>query len=567
MNQLFINGKDVTDDVNNFDDFTIEVGLNENTTIVRKLSERFRFENDTETYTLLKNTFFSSCNGLENTLEGLFKSDVCDGVILPLTIIVSDSVFSEQYIEVLMTSDSSEDQAYNYLDSTYWFDHNFGSAYEIPIMYFTVQPSFLMWVLLLMLMPLRIVLNTLDEILSDICKGVTFFIGKCDVNISSLVFSKLDNWILGVGRWACAPLIRKIIEFHCAKAGLTFQSSILNDPGSDYYNLALFDLTLGEKGSYKDDSAAKREDVLISNAYLMTMIELISRISDLFEYEYKIIDNVLYIEPSAFFENLRTNKIGSSDACTEFSYDIQNRYAYGQFTYAEDYQEKEGQKAKQLYSQTLDWNSPPSPSQKGKLDRRHTFAPCRFMFDQFSYHKDGFFDMEGVLDELRDGPDKQLERFYGTDNIIRNYDICLSDDIIGLPKLVVLENNFNPKDARVIKKPYLKKGSKQYYIYNYPLLYKEEKDKVVNGQLVKGKPGQLTSFAETANPREKNDLLKIDSITYDCTCDMVDGIVSDFHKCYIDTPFGKGYPSQAKITFKDKNIEIALSDIKVICRR
>ena len=57
MNQLFINGKDVTDDVNNFDDFTIEVGLNENTTIVRKLSERFRFENDTETYTLLKNTF------------------------------------------------------------------------------------------------------------------------------------------------------------------------------------------------------------------------------------------------------------------------------------------------------------------------------------------------------------------------------------------------------------------------------------------------------------------------------------------------------------------------------
>lgn len=568
MNQLFISGRDVTADVSDFSKFTLEVGLNESKTVETKLSEHFRFESDTATYKMLKDTFFSDCNGLEKELKGQFKSTVCGGLVIPLSITVTDAVFCEEYIEVLM---QSEYDGYNILESTYWFDNDFGSAYEIPIMYFAVQPNFLAWAIILLVMPIRFVFNSIDAAIENICKiirlgGLLGDTDKCKSNISGAVFRDLDNWLLGVGRWSCAPLIREILTYQCAQAGFSFQSSVLTDPTSIYYNLAMFDLATGEKGSYKDTSTDARRKVLYGNSYLMTVMELITRISGVFEMEHRIINGTLYIETKEFFELLRTKQIAETDHCTLFSYSLEDRPAFGSFSFADDYYDKEGAKSKKYYSTILEWNNPPSISQKGRLDKTHSFGCSRFMFDPLSYEKEGFFDMEQLIDDLRDGPEKFIPNFTNTSNIIRNNDLCLSDDIISVPKLIVLENNFNRSDAVAIKKPYLRRKWKQFYIYNYPMMYKESPDKDVNGQLVEGKKGDLTNFADKANPRLRKDLLRIPDMEIKCSCNAVSSLINDFHQCYISTPYGKGAPQNASILFNENgSITITFSEVIITC--
>lgn len=567
MNQLFISGRDVTDDVTDFSEFTLEVGYNANKTIVTKLSEHFRFNSDTDTYKLLRDTFFNDCNGLDKELKGQFKTTICGGIVVPLTITVTDAVYCKEYIEVLMQSDDDDDNAYSKIDSTYWFDNDFGSAFDIPIMYFAVQPSFLSWVIVLLVAPIRVALNAIDKAINIVCKAVTLgeLLGDCDVNLSGAVFRKLDNWLLGVGRWACAPLVREIITYQCSQAGLLFHSSILNDPASPYYNLAFFDLATGEKGSYKNTSAAERRRILYGNSYLMTTLELVQKLSEIFEADYKIIDGTLYIETKAYFDLLKNKEIAKSDDCTLFSYNLSDRQAYGVFSFADDYLDKEGNKAKKIYSTILEWNNPPSLSQKGKLERMHPFGKSRFMFDQFSHDKEGFFDIEYLIDELRDGPDKLLENFLGTDNIIRKKDLCISEDMLSYPKLIVLEDNFTRSDAAAIRKTYKRRNGKQFYIYNYPLLYKESGDKDINGQLVKGEKGDLAYYADKANPRLSNDLMMIDTLEIECSCIAVSNLVNNFHQCYIRTPYGKGSPESASIKFAKGKIMITFEQIVINC--
>lgn len=564
MNQLFINGNDATNDVTDFSDFTLEVGFNSNKTIIAKLSERFRFDKDTDTYTLLKDTFFASCGGFKNEINGQFKTSVCGGIVIPLKVSASDAIYSEQYIEVLMESSDEDQDSYSKLGSTYWFDNDYASAFKIPVMYFAVTPSFLSWVILLLVMQVRIVLNVIDEFMKTVCKILTLGFGKCDVNISASVFRRLDNWILGVGRWACAPLVRQILQYQCSVAGLNFQSSYFA-PGSPYYNMAMFDLSRGEKGSYRDTSDVQRRNILYGNGYLMTVLELVNRMAELFEAEYRIIDGTLYLEPKDFFYTLRNKLIAKSDKCTLYQYDVDDMYAFGEFKFSEDFSDKEGNKSLALHSLLLDWNNPPSSYQKGKLSRQHAFGASRFMFDLFSFERDGFFDIEFLIDNLRDGPDTQLESFVNTDNIIRRNDLCVSDDLLSYPKLIVLEDNFNYNDAIAIRKTYKRRSGKQFYIYNYPLLYKESKDRDANGKLVRGTEGDLAQYAAQANPRLRKDIMKIEEMSFGCECVIVENITNHFHTIYIDTLFGKGYPESAIMKFSSNTIEITLKDIVVEC--
>lgn len=562
---IFIEGKDVTGDITNFDEFTLEVGYNSNKAIVNKLSETFRFDSDTETYKMLQKVFYSDCNGFENELKGLFKSDICGGIIVPLTITVEDGSFSSEYIEVLMKSDDIDEAAYLKFESTYWFDDEFPAAYDIPIMYFATQPTYIIWLIVLFTTSIRIFLNTIDSILNGICKFILF--GKdCNIGISRFAFSDLDNWLTGVGRWATAPLVRQILEYHFTGAGISFQSSILNDPESPYYNMAFFDLTRGEKGSYKDTSREKRIQVMMGNSYLMTVMELVKRMADLFEAEYRIIDGTLYIEMPEFFNELRNTNIHRASKCTRYEYDINEMYAYGEFSFAEDGVDREGNKTLSYYRQKLEWNNPPRLSQKGKLQRYHSFAPGRFMFDHVGFRKDGFFDFERLIDEFRDGPESFIEGFYHNEGIIRKQDLVLTDDMTSIPKLLILEDDFDVNDAKVIRKEIGTIKQKKYYLYNYPLMYKETNDSIVNDVLVPGQEGAMTGYAKTANPRLKKDMMLIREETVDCGCYVVENIISNFHRVYMDTDFGKGYPESAVIRFQKGKITVTFNDIKVVCR-
>lgn len=566
MNGVFfyIEGRDVTSDIDNLDEFSLEVGYNSNKAIVNKLSETISFKSDTDTYTFLKSVFYSGCNGLEMELRGTF---VAGNVNVPLIITAEDGDYSGERLSVIMKSDDIDEEAYLYFDQTYWFNNDFPQAYEIPIMYFAVQPNQNNYIILLFTASIRAFLSTIDRIVRNICRVLPGISEEsCDLGLTRAVFGKLDSWLTGLGRWACAPLIREIITHHCDQVGIRFQSSFLTDPSSDYYNLAMFDLNRGGKGDFNDTSRGKRMGIMLENSYLMTVIDLIKRMSDLFEAEYRIIDGILYIETPEFFDRLRTIKVGDSNICTVYSYDSRDMYAYGEFSFADDSTDNEGAKTSYLYYQKMEWNNPPSKAQKGKLIRTHLFGPSRYMFDQFSYHKDGFFDWERLVDEFRDGPDSLISGFFANQGVIRERDMCISVDKLTYPKLVVLEPNFDRNDAFVIRREYGRIKGKPYYMYNYPLFYKENGDSVVNEQLVPGEEGPLTAFAKTADPRLKKDLMRIDSENISCSQLTIDKLVRNFHTIYLNTEFGKGYPENAVIRFSKTGIEVTLQDIRVVCR-
>jgi hypothetical protein len=561
---FYIEGRDVTNDIENLEEFTLEVGYNSNKAIVNKLSETITFKSDTDTYTYLKSVFYTGCNGLEKELRGTFVSG---NINIPLIVTVEDGDYSGESISVIMKSDDVDEEAYLYFDQTYWFNNDFPQAYEIPIMYFAVQPNQNNYIILLFTASIRGFLTAIDTAVRLICKRLPVIQeSDCDIGLTRAVFGKLDTWLTGLGRWACAPLIREIITHHCDQVGIRFQSSLINDPSSDYYDMAMFDISRGGKGDFNDTSRGKRMGIMLENSYLMTVMDLIRRMSDLFEAEYRLIDGVLYIETPDFFDRLRTIKVHDTDHCTKYSYDSREMYAYGEFSFAEDGVDREGTKTSYLYAQKLEWNNPPSKAQKGKLTRTHLFGVSRYMFDQFSYHKDGFFDWERLVDEFRDGPDSLISGFFANQGVIRERDMCISVDQLTYPKLVVFEKNFDRNDAFVIRQELGRIKGKPFYMYNYPLYYKENGDSIVNEQLVSGEEGPLTAFAKTADPRLKRDLLRIDSEDISCSQDIIDKLVRNFHTVYVNTEFGKGYPENAVIRFSKTGIDVTLQDIRVVCR-
>lgn len=565
MNRIYINGSDYTSDaVDGIDDITIELGLNSETkTIGKVLSSDITFEGNAFKY--LKNFFFANCDSWEKYLKSIFKTDICDGINIEAEL-TSEGVEwnkTKDQIKVNLKSSDQVGRAYARLDSELLTDNGFIENNDTPIMYYVDQPNYLQWALFLVTVPIRIVINTIDEILKELCEISTLGFGKCDINISGAVFSTFDTWITGTGRWAPAPLVREMINYQCQQVGLKFVSSILNDPTSIRYNLSLFCLTGGENGDYKNTSKPEIARVLKANEPLFTTIGFLQELSNVFAADYRIIDGTLYFERIDFFDKLRTKKLFNlKDVCPEddiiLSYNTIDACAYGQYSYTQDSFDQDGNSTLRIhYEDKVEYNEPYNPSQKGKCSRQLNFSPARFMFDKKAYNKGGFFNFIKLMDEFRDGPDSFLsEVFFDNEGVIRKYDLVLSSSQLSSHKLLVLENGFNRKDAAVVKTPLAKKDKKQYWIYNSPMHIDEEAE---YSELVKD------FYKDIDNPRLKKDRYKLSDIELTCNCDYIETIINDFQKIYIETEDGKAIPNGVDITISGSTVTMVFKDIRVLC--
>jgi len=419
---------------------------------------------------------------------------------------------------------------------------------------------------------IRVIANYLDLLQQAICKVITLGFGRCNTFLSKRLFAKLDTWLTGLGRWSTAPLIREILEYHTGKAGISFVSSILKDPNSIYYNIALFVLERGIHGSYKDVSHSKRIEVLTGNNPIWTIIDLLQNLVKVFEgYDYRIIDRVLYFEKKEYFDKLTKIKIFDiQEKCPKninYFYNIDEMIAYGEFTFTQDAFDQEGNKALDYYKTILEFNNPYSPAQKGKLIRQIPFSPARFMFDPLSYEITGYLDAEHMIDEFRDGPDNFFINYlFENEGLIRKYDLIITGNTLSIPKILILENKFNRNDALIIKKKYKTRLGKQYWLYNYPLLFQESKDsETEEGELIPGIPGALTEFAKTANPRGKKDIMQMTGFEIDCDCKAIGKILEEFQTIYIQTHKGKGVPEWINIKLSKNNVKIQISNLRILC--
>ena len=181
-------------------------------------------------------------------------------------------------------------------------------------------------------------------------------------------------------------LVREYLERLCDECGLNFQSSILTDPASPYYNLLLFSATI-EKGlnqgiissnMIEDNNPIETAETFLNNLMKPT-----------FNGDWQIVGNTLYFErKDSFISNaswidseqlMNDNRIVENKIC--FSWIDDERFAFGRYEYVPDAIDIIGNEAMKRYSDIVEWNNPFNPIQKGQLVNTLPFSPARFRSD------------------------------------------------------------------------------------------------------------------------------------------------------------------------------------------
>ena len=181
-------------------------------------------------------------------------------------------------------------------------------------------------------------------------------------------------------------LVRDYIQNVCDVCGLQFQSSILNDPSSPYFNLLLFSAPI-RKG-YKP---SETQNLLISeNLPIETLDTLMNNhLKPLFNAKYWIVGNKLIFERKDFFvgsstwidaeQMLNDGRIIENQIC--FSWIDRERPAFAEYKYTPDGADLLGNEAGLRYEEIVEWNSPPSDSQSGSLNLLLFSSMARFRND------------------------------------------------------------------------------------------------------------------------------------------------------------------------------------------
>jgi hypothetical protein len=190
-------------------------------------------------------------------------------------------------------------------------------------------------------------------------------------------------------------LVRDYIDNVCRKCGLTFESSILNDPASPYYNLLLFSAPV--RRGYNPSGTEPR--LIADNAPLETLDTLFQRhLKPLFNARYWIIDGVLIFERRDYFQNsntwidaenlLNNGEILDNRICLSWIDD--EKYAYGKYTYLQDGADLLAYEAADRFNTVVEWNDPPSAAQKGFMDNQFQSGIARFRDDRAGWEATGF---------------------------------------------------------------------------------------------------------------------------------------------------------------------------------
>lgn len=338
-----------------------------------------------------------------------------------------------------------------------------------------------------------------------------------DGDPSTNAYQEMNNWVnsllaqsFGCGRKHPSPLVREYIKNVCKKCGITFQSSILNDPASVYYNSVYVNAPIN-KGTKETDTTTYWID---ENAPIISGLQLLDQLVPVFVGKYEIVNSVLIFEREDFFipktpwldlttyDETKINKI-----CWKWS--DKNRYSYGSMFYQKDGVNWVGSEAVSRWGDIVDWNtSPYSPLQKGEYKPFIEFAACRFRDD---------------------GIDRDVLTFYedlptiGT--IIKQYKnaMLMNSHTCYQPMLLIWDGKYiNNASCDKFVNTYFPAlagvaGANQYY--NYPYWFKQ------------GYPGNLYSnFHYIKNPRVSNYLGFDVEIEIDYDCDLlslidIDGVI------------------------------------------
>jgi hypothetical protein len=282
------------------------------------------------------------------------------------------------------------------------------------------------------------VINAIASLIPGV-NGIDFD-GNPDTNTFQewlAVRQRIYDTIIGCGRVHPSPLVRRYIGKACETCGIAFQSSILNNPSSDYWNLVLFNAPV-KKGTRNDNTR-----YIYENRPIMSAHRLLEDLREVFNARYDV--RVIAGVPTLMFERrdmlppvgpwvdpmqLKDEGRLVGDLCYEWADEAPA--AYASIGFSEDGMDEPGNEARDQYRDIIEWNQPFNPAQKGEKQKQFKF---------------------GMNRNRRDGIDADtLDTFvwhpflFTRKNLYGNA-MMLSRGIAALPKLLIW-NGDNPGTVR-----------------------------------------------------------------------------------------------------------------------
>jgi hypothetical protein len=278
----------------------------------------------------------------------------------------------------------------------------------------------------------------------------------------SIFTEQLPKWMTGCGDAHYGVLVRSYINnaIFAVDPTVTFESSILNNPSNAYYNLCLLNSPNDEGREDFHDYTNVNGNAYVyfsRNAPNWTLGELLDRLATVFNAEWYLDGTVLRFEKRSSIRRLWLD-LSSDDVppikskC--FSFEDPPYPVGARLTYQPDGYDTCTDRAKYLFDDTVPFE-PAGANQDGFTDIHFQFASMRGRGDNLAP------DPLEVFSPLFD-----VFGFFGLDIVKPEWEdvMLLSSGKIGVPKLVCLENNYDPKQAYVVRFP-----SSDGKNYNYPM--------------------------------------------------------------------------------------------------
>jgi hypothetical protein len=543
-------------------------------------------------------------NGKNKFLSVKIYEDTC---CLPFEILLfegivrGDSVdwcYGDCHCTVTFTEQTAETEIVNCIKSTPIDDNwnGFQSANHPRVPYCVeLRPDFLQYVMLSFANALNLVLRLLQTIvfifqivintINFIIVAINFLIPGTDHDIDPLgpnaengdpdwdgYLQNFRDWvdrinqkIIGCGRKHPSPFVRDYIKNVCSKCGLTFQSTILNNPNSQYYQSIYLNAPV-EKGTYNNGLKW-----IVENRPIKSLTDFLDDFKTLFNGDYEINNGVLTFERKDFFYTgeifvnylllLNSNRIATK-LCLKWR--TEPRPAYAEFVYGQDAVDIVGNEALRRYnSGPISWNTPYSPLQSGKYQLDVPFGVARFRDDQIDT------DILGqTVTTIINGASLLMVQTVQNHHSV----LILSHGTCTLPKLLIWDEvNINFVRTRKYSVPNYNQNTPVYinglgtisiinddrYGYNFPYFFNP-----VNTAFYPAGPnnpdagymGLYGRFHDIDNPQRISDHGLEFSFTMYYNCESLQASLTAKH---VQLPMGVGRINKMTVNLDDKSITIS----------
>ncbi len=367
-NKIYINGKDYSIWASGLDDITESFTLQDDGTIELGQSSTVTLTGEAYDY-LFNELFLNSCEAINREYDVKIKIPGC-GVTLDFVLKAQGVSFDTVNCKAKLNLNTKNplDDANKTLSSGAFTEQGFvewaAGNNRIKRMLFVNEMSLITKIVAIfwhiILFPVIEFLKFLIKIIiNPIITAVNTLPGVDIPTVNTDFFEDIGDDVIGAGEYTTVFYVYDIFKFWCDKAGLNFQSSILEtDP---YQDSVLFCKQYGRGIEIDDcDSVVWDKD----NDPNMTPVEVFNLVKPLHNADWRIIDGTLFYERVDFFDsktkeafNLEAT-IKANNVVNSFEYTFDNSTNYARFNaeYQFDTIDTQGNRAIPFYRYIAEWN-------------------------------------------------------------------------------------------------------------------------------------------------------------------------------------------------------------------